>query len=66
MLEVGAHEDQPADVREMGGALERVRASIAEVARKLAAYVRAHLERSRGRSGPDRGWSGEWRRHWTG
>ena len=29
---------------------------IAEVARKLAAYVRARLERSRGRSGPDRGW----------
>ena len=27
------------------------------VARKLAAYVRARLERSRGRSGPDRGWS---------
>ena len=24
---------------------------------KLAAYVRARLERSRGRSGPDRGWS---------
>ena len=44
-----------AEVREMEGSLERVRASIAEVARKLAAYVRAHLERSRGRSGPDRG-----------
>ena len=44
-----------ADVREMEGSLERVRASIAEVARKLAAYVRARLERSRGRSGPDRG-----------
>ena len=37
-----------ADVREMEGSLERVRASIAEVARKIAAYVRAHLERSRG------------------
>ena len=46
-----------AEVREMEGSLERVRASIAEVARKLAAYVRARLERSRGRSGPDRGWS---------
>ena len=51
-----------ADVREMEGSLERVRASIAEVARKLAVYVRARLERSRGRSGPDsggpdRGWS---------
>ena len=44
-----------ADVREMEGSLERVRASIAEVARKLAVYVRARLERSRGRSGPDRG-----------
>ena len=29
------------DVREMEGSLERVRASIAEVARKLAVYVRA-------------------------
>ena len=46
-----------ADVREMEGSLERVRSSIAEVARKLAVYVRARLERSRGRSGPDRGWS---------
>ena len=46
-----------ADVREMEGSLERVRASIAEVARKLAVYVRARLERSRGWSGPDRGWS---------
>ena len=46
-----------ADVREMEGSLERVRASIAEIARKLAVYVRARLERSRGRSGPDRGWS---------
>ena len=44
-----------ADVREMEGSLERVRASIAEVARKLAVYVRARLERSRGRSGPDSG-----------
>ncbi len=44
-----------ADVREMEGSLERVRATIAEIARKLAVYVRAHLERSRGRSGPDRG-----------
>ena len=46
-----------ADVREMEGSLERVRASIAEIAKKLAAYVRVRLERSRGRSGPDRGWS---------
>ena len=46
-----------ADVREMEGALERLRGDIAEVARKLAAYVRARLERSHGRSGPDRGWS---------
>ena len=44
-----------ADVREMEGSLERVRASIAEIARKLAVYVRERLERSRGRSGPDRG-----------
>ena len=45
-----------ADVREMGGgSLERLRGDIAEVARKLAAYVRARLERSRGRSGPDNG-----------
>ena len=44
-----------ADVREMEGSLERVRASIAEVARKLAAYVRERLERSRGRSGPPTG-----------
>ena len=43
-----------ADVREMEGSLERLRRDIAEVARKLAAYVRARLERSRGRSGPDR------------
>ena len=56
-----------ADVREMEGSLERVRASIAEVARKLAVYVRARLERSRGGADPivadpigggaDRGWS---------
>ena len=46
-----------ADVREMEGSLERVRASIAKIARKLAVYVRARLEHSRGRSGPDRGWS---------
>ena len=44
-----------ADVREMEGSLEQLRGDIAEVARKLAAYVRARLERSRGRSGPDRG-----------
>ena len=37
-----------ADVREMEGSLERVRARIAEVARKLAVYVRARLEHSRG------------------
>ena len=43
-----------ADVREMEGTLARIREDIAEVAQKLAAYVRAH---SRGRSGPDRGWS---------
>ena len=50
-----------AEVREMEGSLERVRASIAKVAQKLAAYVRDRLDRSRGRSfgrgGPDRGWS---------
>ena len=46
-----------ADVREMEGSLERLRGDIAEVVRKLAVYVRARLERSRGRSGPDRGWS---------
>ena len=45
------------EVREMEGSLERVRASIAKVAQKLVAYMRARLERSRGRSGPDRGWS---------
>ena len=44
-----------AEVREMEGALERVRASIVRVSQKLAAYVRERLERSRGRSGPDRG-----------
>ena len=44
-----------ADVREMEGSLERLRGDIAEVVRKLAVYVRARLERSRGRSGPDRG-----------
>ena len=33
------------------------RGDIAEIVRKLAVYVRARLERSRGRSGPDRGWS---------
>ena len=44
-----------ADVREMEGSLEQLRGDIAEVARKLAAYVLARLERSRGRSGPDRG-----------
>ena len=44
-----------ADVREMEGSLERLRGDIAEIARKLAVYVRARLERSRGRSGPDRG-----------
>ena len=41
-----------ADVREMEGSLERLRGDIAEVVRKLAVYVRARLERSRGRSGP--------------
>ena len=46
-----------ADVREMEGTLARVRENIAEIVQKLAAYVRARLERSRGRSGPDRGWS---------
>ena len=46
-----------ADVREMEGTLARVREDIAEIVQKLAAYVRARLERSRGRSGPDRGWS---------
>ena len=44
-----------AEVREMEGSLERVRATIAEIARKLAGYVRDRFERSRGRSGPDRG-----------
>ena len=44
-----------AEVREMEGSLERVRASIVRVSQKLAAYVRERLERSRGRSGPDRG-----------
>ena len=39
----------------LGGSLERLRGDIAEVARKLAVYVRAGLERNRGRSGPDRG-----------
>ena len=46
-----------ADVREMEGSLEQLWGEIAEVARKLAAYVRARLERWSGRSGPDRGWS---------
>ena len=46
-----------ADVREMEGSLERLRGDIAEVVRKLAVYVRARLERSRGRDGPDHGWS---------
>ena len=48
-----------ADVREMAGSLERLRGDIAEVARKLAAYVRARLEGS-----PASGWRGpanEWR-----
>ena len=45
------------NVREMEGTLARVRENIAEIVQKLAAYVRARLERSRGRSGPDRGWS---------
>ena len=44
-----------AEVREMEGSLERVRATIAEIARKLAGYARDRFERSRGRSGPDRG-----------
>ena len=34
-----------ADVREMEGLLERVRASIAKIARKLAVYVRAERTR---------------------
>ncbi len=46
-----------ADVREMEGSLERLRGDIAEIAKKLAVYVRARFGRSRGRSGPDRGWS---------
>ena len=45
------------EVEKMEGMLWRARAMVVQVARKLAAYVRAHLERSRGRSGPDRGWS---------
>ena len=49
-----AFKSDRADVREMEGSLERLRGDIAEVVRKLAVYVRARLERSRGRSGPDR------------
>ena len=50
------------DVRKMEGTLAQIRGDIAEIAQKLAAYVRERLERSRGRSGPDRsgpdrGWS---------
>ena len=66
VLQVAAHEDQAtgAALAFSGGdagtdtaLCTRVREDIAEIVQKLAAYVRARLERSRGRSGPDRGWS---------
>ena len=46
-----------AEVEKMEGMLWRAHALAAQVAKQLAAYVRDRFERSRGRSGPDRGWS---------
>ena len=45
------------EVEKMEGMLWRAHALAAQVAKQLAAYVRDRFERSRGRSGPDRGWS---------
>ena len=45
------------EVEKMEGMLWRAHALAAQVAKQLAGYVRDRLERSRGRSGPDHGWS---------
>ena len=45
------------DVEKMEGMLWRAQALAVQVAKQLADYVRARLERSRGRDGPDHGWS---------
>ena len=45
------------DIREMEGLLGRTYDLIAEVAKKLAVYVRERFECSRGRDGPDYDWS---------
>ena len=46
-----------AEVEKMEGMLWRAHALTAQVAKQLAAYVRDRFERSRGRDGPDHGWS---------
>ena len=45
------------EVEKMEGMLWRARAMVVQVAKQLAVKVRERLERSRGRSGPERGWS---------
>ena len=45
------------EVEKMEGMLWRARAMVVQVAKQLAVKVRERFERSRGRDGPDHGWS---------
>ena len=45
------------EVEKMEGMLWRARAMVVQVAKQLAGKVRERFERSRGRDGPDHGWS---------
>ena len=55
--ELKSDREERAEVEKMEGMLWRAHALAAQVAKQLAAYVRDRFERSRGRDGPDHGWS---------